>query len=1069
MAEGINDGLRESSDLLGAILDNLKKAGSAVDSLPGKIKSVTKSLKEASSGFSDLSKSADGVASASSGAGGKMPWLRNLKFGATPPAGSDKKVAGASFGGGAGGTGQQAAAGSGGPSPKQVAFTVGAGMAGMGAALWSGTPGVADAVTRQAGLFPMAFSTPGFVDSEKIDATNQRLRSLLGPNLSGIYDDLAAANLTRYAGFGMNTREFDSNMRTAGSMFALTGMSNQAGMQAMVGMQSGQTGARLASVGIFTHDLRTGDPRDIGAIVDEMWVKGGWEGKDISLEEFEAELAGGFLGADLRRLFGDNPPLYQSIVEAFRLKVKAKGRSGIRWNAKEDDPNSAIAVAKEFGLSDLAPQRVLGETNETRRNNLDSASEGLYSGFQASENIIQGFNEALSQATDALGPFADLMYGLKGGFQDFSASGEGASMIQMATTMMGMVMPGLKMFMADGGSTSGAVNSIRGNSTSDSVPAMLSRGEYVINARSASMLGHDYLDRLNSVGQDFGSAFTLPVRHFSSGGVVEHGFTKHTIDQCTDGACAGQATLDGWTALAYGDPALKKYSIAGSSTGLVFLERDGIGQYLANFAAAWQADPALGGGRLNLNQGWSGGHALRASAGSPGASNHSAGVAMDLRADVLPAFNQMDMTSQEIDAVRALLNRFPKLEWGGDWGGGMLDEMHFEIRDPGTWGTGGHVGAEAEEQKTEEASSTASQTPRVAGVMASVPGGGGPESLMNPMLAAQGISARWAKAFSLAPHGTRGNLLSTIAHSLFPGMLAGGALTLFGGAAAMMTSVGQTGVGANEESASEGEDSSIDYSVSASGGSGAEWLYQFLVAKGARGALLQQLWTIAMRESGGNPNLVAAMDRGRFNYPDVPDDFNPDSESWRGGRYDVGLFQINSQHIGTVKSKFGGDMLSMVDPNKNFEMMGALSGEFKNWKPWGISGFSKDGISYIDWSTWGSNWAGPGGWGAITEERTNEFWNQFQKYNTEGYSKGAWRTKDEVARIHDGEMIIPANAAEEFRKMMREAVSGGRSGGGDVHINLTIARASEEEAMRFAKTVQRILKDDERIDTMRSR
>ena len=1049
MAEGINANLKESSDLLSKVLDSLTKTSAAVDALPNKIKEVTKSLEAASKGFEGLAKAADG-ANAGQAGGSRMPWLARLGFG---PKTQSAQPAAKAGGGGVGASTAPAAAQPGqGPTPKEVALTVGAGMAGMGAAAWAGTPGVTNAVTRQAGLFPMAFSTPGFVNSEKIDATNQRLRGLMGANLSGLYDDLAAANMTRYRGFGMNTPEFDSMMRTAGNMYALTGMSNPMSMQGSLAMYDAQGGSNLASVGIFTHDLATGKPKDVGQIVDELWRRGGWEGKNITLEQFETELGGGFLGAELKNLFGHDPGLYMQVVEAFRLKVKAKGRSGIKWNAPSDDPNSAKSVAQEMGLSDLAPWSVMGESNETRRNNLDSASEGLYSGFQVSENIIQGFNEALSQATDALGPFADIMYGLKGGFQDFSASGEGASMIQMASSMVGMIMPGLKLFMAEGGSASGAVTSFRGNSTSDSIPAMLSRGEYVINARSASILGTDYLDQLNSAGQEFGSGFASPAVHFARGGEAGQGDSVEASNQSN---FPGAKSLSQVIALARKYSHLRYSSEAvvpeddegnplrwGCATSVAWLYQEGAGVALPHPSMSQYQWEGLS-GSVDPDEMQPGDLIFQKNNGPTGVNKQNAVNHVEMYLGPGEVFNG-GMGIQSKSSYPPVQNGVKRVIGGGS---ALLPDSISE---------------------------NPSETPEVAGVMANAPSavsspGGSPEGLMNPMLAAQGISARWAQAFSLAPHGKRGNLLSTISHSLFPGMLAGSALTLFGGTAALMGSVGNTGVGADEDSSSEGEDSNIDYNVTASSGSGAEWLYQFLVAKGARGSLLRQLWTIAMRESGGNPNLVAAMDRGRFNYPDVPDDFNPDSESWRGGRYDVGLFQINSQHIGTVKSKFGGDMLSMIDPNNNFKMMGVLSGEFKNWKPWGITGFGKDGISYIDWSTWGPNWTGPGGWGATTEERTNEFWNQFPDYNKEGYSKGAWRTKEEIAQIHDGEMIIPAGAAEEFRKMMREAVSGGRASTGDVHINLTIARATEEEAMRFAKTVQKILKDDERLETMRTR
>ena len=55
-----------------------------------------------------------------------------------------------------------------------------------------------------------------------------------------------------------------------------------------------------------------------------------------------------------------------------------------------------------------------------------------------------------------------------------------------------------------------------GTETSDSIPAMLSNGEYVINARAARRIGYDNLDDLNSGKGGNGS----PVFNFSFNGVV---------------------------------------------------------------------------------------------------------------------------------------------------------------------------------------------------------------------------------------------------------------------------------------------------------------------------------------------------------------------------------------------------------------------------------------------------------------------------------------------------------------------------------------------------------------------
>lgn len=68
------------------------------------------------------------------------------------------------------------------------------------------------------------------------------------------------------------------------------------------------------------------------------------------------------------------------------------------------------------------------------------------------------------------------------------------------------------MVMATGGHVQGP-----GTATSDSIPAMLSNGEYVLKASAVSRLGVGFLDSLNS-----GRA----TRHYASGGLVTPASTQ---------------------------------------------------------------------------------------------------------------------------------------------------------------------------------------------------------------------------------------------------------------------------------------------------------------------------------------------------------------------------------------------------------------------------------------------------------------------------------------------------------------------------------------------------------------
>jgi hypothetical protein len=84
--------------------------------------------------------------------------------------------------------------------------------------------------------------------------------------------------------------------------------------------------------------------------------------------------------------------------------------------------------------------------------------------------------------------------------------------------------------------------------------------------------------------------------------------------------------------------------------------------------------------------------------------------------------------------------------------------------------------------------------------------------------------------------------------------------------------------------------------------------------------------------------------------------------------------------------------------------------------------------------------------------------------NVRGASEGILNvTKDGPVNVHQGEAILPADVAKDYRK---DKVFGSKRGGNNVTINLTIAQASESEARKFAKQVKEYLEEDKRIHSM---
>lgn len=100
----------------------------------------------------------------------------------------------------------------------------------------------------------------------------------------------------------------------------------------------------------------------------------------------------------------------------------------------------------------------------------------------------------------------------------------------------------------------------------------------------------------------------------------------------------------------------------------------------------------------------------------------------------------------------------------------------------------------------------------------------------------------------------------------------------------------------------------------------------------------------------------------------------------------------------------------------------------------------------------------------------------YQQYS-KGYSEGAWRvTKDQVARIHDGEMIIPSNVAETLRTSIRDGFAGQptRSSGGGQNVYVTINASfapgtTQQQALALAQTFRENVSKVSTNKTIRTR
>ena len=993
---------------------SMKESLSGISSELGKI---LQQLRDIESVQGRLGKSAGSYAAALAGTGSGVSSTGGSGFSTPPPAPGSQ----------AGGVmGTSASGGAAAPGDGKSGSGAGGGIsAALGAAVTAGfnfLPSQQDAVAYQSAFFRASFMGQGGYKQDDL----AKMRAMFGDRQTDPFGMVTAANMATMSGMGIGTSQFSTVMRQTATTSLLFGQSNATAAQAQTSLYSGPTAGRLGNIGIFVSSLDTGDPRAFGDIIDQIWGRAyGGKNAKVPYESVMADLRGGYLGAWLRRNFSDNPALYDQIYQALVMKANSNGKSLDYNDLKGGKGIGSLASQARGQTSAMATGQALGLTEEN--DPMYFASRGYGAQGRAIEGamseMVTAWKNSMEPLISATEAYAETMEDGNNTLMNVVTSLKGYLQTIGGNPVLGPIAGGI--FGLLGGGLLGGLGGLlgrraaggEGTSTSDSILARLSKGEYVINARAAQKIGTQNLDALNSMGREFGSAYPSPANHFASGGL------------------AGRPTLDGWTALDYGSKELKKFAVSGAPQfpggGMWLLERDGIGQYLADFAAAFQAHADLGGGRLDLNKGASYGHALRSAAQGGGISNHSAGVAMDLRHDsagfpFMP--NTHQASSREKSAIESLLGRFPKIEWGGHWNKGSIDEMHFEIQDPETWGTGGHTPGSAEQPPgvTEEVPATV-KTNNLLGI-SSVPAAAGGR----PNTFSLGGLTGGARGLSLG----LGSSFSWVGGSLFTVGSRGGIIS------------GSTSVEEDEKTVGTSEEIAAP-AGNVGSGSGPEWLYKYLVSKGLRGNTLHKAWVIGMRESTGNPKLQSKDKYGG---------------SWTSAgppHYDVGLFQINNRHLPTVQKRYGGDMRQMLDLENNYDMTTHMSNNWSNLLAWALE---SDGQTF-NWSMYNPvpSWAGA----SMANHR--RLWGEYDKYNTQNYSEGAYRTHEGMAKIHEGEMVLPANVAERFREMMREM--GGPRGGhqGNVNITLHIDKASDAEAERFARKVKKLLEEDSWESAMRTR
>lgn len=912
----------------------------------------------------------------------------------TTPTGSStggSNAGGASFGGSGGGKAPvSTGAGSGGG----VSGTrVGAIAAGVANFAWNMTPGAEDNLSLVTSLFPAAYANAGSYDRM---ATGRRVLADIGSGASGTLDPYAAASLLGSRGFGYSNRFNDSSMMMQAASFSykMSGMSNIAAAEGVSSIYHGASDINdvLYSIGIQTVNP-DGSLVDPGTIVKQIYERS-FAGASPDRDTFERELAMGYFGNNLRQIFGSNPAAMQQAVDMARTMNKT-GNSNLKIGDGSFD-----SAASGVGMNDSPWATVTGPMNSSRSNFLLESSEGGYLGDQAASAVVSAINNAAAELTEALGVASDT-------FNFFKSFGEA-----------------MTSFFTSGFSAGGNVESFSG-STTDSIKARLSHGEYVINARAAKMIGRETLEQMNSLGQDFGEGFASPAPAFlAKGGGPDwtHPF-PHAKVHVSSGFRPADRPYHGAVDLNIpGERADEGKSVLAAASGTI------IG--------------------VDHNSG-SGGIVRIKHAGGYVTGYHHLG------------YNSIGVKVGDDVVAGQLLGLIGKHGSGDREGTGLNSSgahLHFSVKkgnkfiNPMSFLTGapmldnaveavGSIAGNAKEAMTNF------DTGFISDFLQSLLGESGSKTSLDPVQGVRANPFSILQSFSLGGLTDKNGILGAIGGAMESPMFKQGAssplgsgLALLGGVGAVLGMLGGllTGVMGGGLLSNSTKDNSDAHSRS-----GGEYvmggkkykhsesmapadLLATLQRAGFKGQRLREAYAIVMRESNARP--MAMNPRGR-------------DESY-------GMFQINFHPSGldpekreaALRKNVPGykDRTSLYDPDIAARAAAYMSRKGKDWSSWVSPQYGK------------------------AKDHYDDFPGVARKAGLPGYAMGSeYVSRDQVAKLHQGEMVFPAAQAQMFREVMQEVLSGNRGGPKEVTINMNIERASDEEAERFAKRVVAIINNSE--------
>lgn len=191
-----------------------------------------------------------------------------------------------------------------------------------------------------------------------------------------------------------------------------------------------------------------------------------------------------------------NPPSYNPLAD-------------ISWQSKDKDWLKQDNQQFDFSMNQLNSQ--FGYTGQNL-NQLNSALQQTTQAFNLNSQSVDKNSQSSAQSVQTVAPIEQTISQVSTAIQSelIPAISNASSALSNLASSLG----------TPSGHATGGYISGRGTGTSDSIPAMLSNGEFVIKASSVKKYGTNFLNAVND-----GSFSRIPVRvaKFANGGIVNEG------------------------------------------------------------------------------------------------------------------------------------------------------------------------------------------------------------------------------------------------------------------------------------------------------------------------------------------------------------------------------------------------------------------------------------------------------------------------------------------------------------------------------------------------------------------